>query len=398
MSTQRIKQAFNAVLDLGNNPSTESVQELLKKLSPEEQNDVLTLLRDETTLGDSFLRVTNIGLLAAGAHSPDVMPQGTILDNTSDLFKDMNPPLPPFEILGPFASGGQAQLYKARSKRPINGTYLDPETVVLKVIRDSGTILSEATLFHAALLLNGINDTDFHPSLYLDAEKDVAFYAMPQFDIDLASFLKHEPDLGTKLNILYLLAMFIDKIHPVIIHRDIKPTNILLRISSRGEVEQVVLADFGIARLRPGMFRAACRFLRALRIISATPSLPKASIAYTPGYAAPEAAVSSEATVLMDTYSFAVTAYEMIVGRLPKASDFSSIQPLVRRNRPRSLEQLFGQALADDPGIRYISCLGMMYDLAALLNSSLTLPFMPDRPNNYVGFRDTSWEESRELQ
>ena len=196
-SDKRIKEAFDAIVALGDSRlQTRRVQKIYAELDTKERSEVRTLLaamKDTENVTDlSLFAASKIGMLAEGLLEPKrVFDKGTVLDNSAEFFRYHNPPLPPFEIDCLFSSGGQAQLYKARSLAPVVGSYVNPNPVILKVIEGAPeTVFMEATFFHMALLLNRMTDTDLHPSCYGDMEKDVMFYAMPEYDLDLEALAK----------------------------------------------------------------------------------------------------------------------------------------------------------------------------------------------------------------
>ena len=95
-----------------------------------------------------------------------------------------------------------------------------------------------------------------------------------------------------------------------VIHRDIKPDNIM--VMGEESVEAVKLMDFGIARLRDA--GAASRLTRADVIMG------------TPAYMAPEQAEGAEVSEQTDIYALGIVLYEMLSGSVPfKASTPSAV-------------------------------------------------------------------------
>lgn len=128
-----------------------------------------------------------------------------------------------------------------------------------------------------------------------------------------------------------------------IIHRDVKPSNILLTEDGRP-----LLTDFGIARI-----------VQETRLTRTGTSLG------TPEYMSPEQAKGEPLGPRADIYSLAVVLYEMLIGRPPFQADTDIAvlhqqvyepPPRPRRLRPdipRRLEKVVLKALAKDPAKRY---------------------------------------------
>jgi serine/threonine protein kinase len=138
-----------------------------------------------------------------------------------------------------------------------------------------------------------------------------------------------------------------------IVHRDVKPGNLLL--DGRGHVH---VADFGIASAA------------GLRSFTQT-----GTILGTAGYLSPEQAQGERATAASDRYALGVVAWELLAGRRPFASDNPTTEanahvhtpvPSIHGanpSLPRSYDAIFRRALAKDPAARYPSAAEFVGDL-----------------------------------
>jgi tRNA A-37 threonylcarbamoyl transferase component Bud32 len=140
-----------------------------------------------------------------------------------------------------------------------------------------------------------------------------------------------------------------------IVHRDVKPANILL-----ARPDWPVLADFGLIKMvghQQGITR------------------PGVTIG-TPAYFSPEQAAGEDVDHRSDVYSFAIVLYQLLTGRLPFEGD-SPIELLLQRVRelpppPRrlnpqltpQLETIILRALARHPEARYASMDALVNDLS----------------------------------
>lgn len=141
-----------------------------------------------------------------------------------------------------------------------------------------------------------------------------------------------------------------------ILHRDIKPGNILM--SADG---QPVLSDFGIAS----------RYHPAVEVTS-----PDTTVAFTPAYTAPEVQEGRPPSVASDIYSLGATLYTLLAGTPPlrgvtdqavlhsriRAGDFPDPD---RADLPVGLMALIRRCLAYEPGQRPGSARQFANDLAA---------------------------------
>jgi eukaryotic-like serine/threonine-protein kinase len=148
-----------------------------------------------------------------------------------------------------------------------------------------------------------------------------------------------------------------------IVHRDVKPDNIL--ISKHG---YATLADFGLARLFEADDRAASPPAAAVRT---QPGLIVGTIAYM----SPEQAAGKPADARSDIFSFGVVLYEVLAGRQPfaGASDLEVLQRVqhqpaepLSEEIPPALRMVVEKALEKDPAERYQSMRDMVVDLRRL--------------------------------
>ncbi|HXB55824.1 MAG TPA: bifunctional serine/threonine-protein kinase/formylglycine-generating enzyme family protein, partial [Vicinamibacteria bacterium] len=118
----------------------------------------------------------------------------------------------------------------------------------------------------------------------------------------VASLLRQGPiERSRTVRILEDVASALDYAHlKGVVHRDVKPPNILL-----DEEDRAYLADFGVARITEGS-----TFLTQTGVLAGTPQ-----------YMAPEQARSGAATNRCDIYALSVVAYEMLTGRVPFTAD-----------------------------------------------------------------------------
>jgi eukaryotic-like serine/threonine-protein kinase len=170
-----------------------------------------------------------------------------------------------------------------------------------------------------------------------------------------------------------------------IIHRDVKPGNLLVVGGPDGGGEMAVkLADFGIAR--------AAEQTRITQV---------GSVVGTAAYLAPEQARGEEATPSSDVYSLGVVLYQFLTGRLPYEG--SSLAELaVRQQNERPLapstyndevpETLSGavlRALESDPARRYASANELAQRLRdGLAGFDVTLPLEEGTPTRALADDD----------
>lgn len=178
---------------------------------------------------------------------------------------------------------------------------------------------------------------------------------------------KGPPDLVLALSIMRQGASALLRAAELgIVHRDIKPDNILL--TRKGEVK---VADFGLARVLdsegPGL------------------NLTQSGVVMgTPLYMSPEQVEGKALDARSDIYSFGVTCYHMLTGH-PPFRGASAIEvalqhlhkeppPLatIRSDLPEAFHAIINKMMAKDPGQRYQTSRDLLRDIVRLRESLST--------------------------
>ena len=170
-----------------------------------------------------------------------------------------------------------------------------------------------------------------------------------------------------------------------VVHRDVKPANLLLDDRSN-----VKVADFGIASAT-GMES----FTQAGTILG------------TAGYLSPEQARGERATAASDRYALAVVAWELLVGRRPFQADSPTAEAAAHVNAPipsaheanpslpPAIDAVFERALAKDPAARHATAGELVADLRgaehAAAGDTWVVPTRRVTPAAPVSARATRW-------
>lgn len=201
-----------------------------------------------------------------------------------------------YEIIGRIGSGGMSDVYKARDRK-LN------RLVAVKVLKEEfGHDHDFVNKFKMeAQAAAGLSHTNVVNIFDVIDEGELHYIVMELVEgITLKSFIKEKGrlQLDQTLGISIQVAQGINAAHEQhIVHRDIKPQNII--ISSDGTAK---VADFGIAR-------------------AASSNTMNASAMGSVHYISPEQARGESSDERSDIYSMGITMFEMITGRLPFDGD-----------------------------------------------------------------------------
>lgn len=149
-----------------------------------------------------------------------------------------------------------------------------------------------------------------------------------------------------------------------LVHRDIKPQNLLVRSDGVAKI-----ADFGIART-----------------LQATQLTQAGTVLGTAAYLAPEQAAGERVTAAADIYSLGAVAYELLSGRPPyqvdSLADLATAQqepPAPLDGVPPELNQAVVRALSADPQARPPSAAAFARELAQASPEAPTEPLPPSQ-------------------
>jgi tetratricopeptide (TPR) repeat protein len=218
-----------------------------------------------------------------------------------------------YEILALIGSGGMGEVYRARR---VDAEY-EKEVAIklvpsgpmqrfgLKRLRAERQILARLDHPHIAQLIEGGVTEDGLPYLIMELVEGEPIDRYCE---------RHELPVRERLRLFRDLCSAVSHAHQhLVIHRDLKPHNIL--VTADGKVK---LLDFGIAKpLQPDSTRVA-----AATVFGEIP--------LTLAFASPEQVLGRPLTTVSDVYSLGVLLYLLLAGRMPYRSEFQSTHEAMR--------------------------------------------------------------------
>lgn len=283
-----------------------------------------------------------------------------------------------YHILEQLGEGGMATVYKARDLN------LDRD-VAVKVIRTDifGSSILERMLKRfqrEGRTLGKLTHPNIVPILDFGEHGGAPFLVMPYLPGGtLKQKLKGQIPYRDAVKMLIPVAQALAHAHQQgIIHRDVKPANILL--TRTGEL---MLSDFGIAKIIDS---------------EETRDLTSTGVGIgTPEYMAPEQGMG-QADERADLYALGIVLYEMITGRIPfRANTPMAVllkkreEPLPRPKQftpdlPQAMENLLIKALAREPSQRYQTAQEFLNALERLTRDESVTVEMPRLKKNTLNW------------
>ncbi len=262
-----------------------------------------------------------------------------------------------YEILEKIGAGGMSDVYKAKDQ--VLGRFVAVKVLKQEFAEDVNFVTKFHTEAQSAAGLQHPNIVNIYD---VGSEEHVHFIVMEYVEgITLKTYIEKKGQLNYKeaISIAIQVARGIEAAHNnQIIHRDIKPQNIM--ISHEGKVK---VTDFGIAR-------------------AATSNTIHSDVMGSVHYTSPEQARNGFVDGKSDIYSLGIVMYEMVTGRVPYDGDTTvsiAIQHLQEEmvapsayapQLPISLEKIILKCTQKSQDRRY----GFMADLLVDLKRALMDP------------------------
>jgi serine/threonine-protein kinase len=270
-----------------------------------------------------------------------------------------------YEIRAPLGKGGMGEVYRAHD--PQLGRDVALKILPVEVASDAERMRRFVQEAKAASSLNHPNILTVHEIGEQDSTRFIAAELVA--GVTLRERLARGPmELAEALDVAAQSASALAAAHAAgVVHRDVKPENLMLRPDG-----YVKVLDFGLAKVAPLQASADAPTQTGL--------LTEAGVVMgTARYMSPEQACGLPVDARTDVWSLGVVLYEMVAGRMPfegattgevlgAIATQGEAPPLHRfaPDAPAELERIAGRALAKNREERYHSMQDMALDLKEL--------------------------------
>jgi len=302
---------------------------------------------DKICASDSALRLKIDDLLKLHENAGDFL-ESPIIDpdaTLNDLPRTEEPGavIGPYRLLEKIGEGGMASVYMAEQQKPIR------RKVALKIIKLGMDTKSVIARFEAERQALAMMD---HPNIAKVLDAGATDTGRPYFVMELVKGASitdfcDANNLSTKgrLELFVCVCRAVQHAHQKgIIHRDIKPTNVMVTMHDGQPVPKVI--DFGIAKAVNRRLTEKTFFTRYAQMIG------------TPVYMSPEQAQVSglDIDTRTDIYSLGVLLYELLTGTTPfdaetlQEAGYAEIERIIRETdppKPSTRLRSLGQEVVD---------------------------------------------------
>jgi serine/threonine protein kinase/WD40 repeat protein len=280
--------------------------------------------------GDAALRQRIEMLLAAHEQAGSFMQQpaaGGLTEAYRPISEGPGAVIGPYKLLQQIGEGGFGVVYMAEQVAPVN------RKVALKIIKpgmDTKEVIARFESERQALALMD------HPNVARVLDAGATATGRPYFVMELVRGVpitefcdkNHLPPVG-RLELFRAVCLAVQHAHQKgVIHRDLKPTNILVTLHDGNPVPKVI--DFGVAKATGQKLTERTLFTAFGQMVG------------TPGYMSPEQAEMSglDIDTRTDIYSLGVLLYELLTGTTPleskrlREAGYAEMQRLIREEEP----------------------------------------------------------------
>src|SRR5579864_473407 len=259
-----------------------------------------------------------------------------------------------YEILQLLGEGGMGAVYKARDReldRPVALKLIRPELAASSAMLarfKQELLLSRQVTHKNVIRIYDLGDADgakFITMEYVDGR-------------DLRSLIQEKKKFSPEeaIEVMQQVCQALEAAHSVgVIHRDLKPQNIMQETTGR-----ILVMDFGLARTMEG-----------------DGMTQTGALVGTMEYMSPEQALGKELDQRSDLFTAGLILYELLTGSMPFKAE-SALASLIRRTQERAipvsdldrtipghLSAVVSKCLERDPALRYQSASEMLRDLDA---------------------------------